>query len=431
MKNISFLIVLLNCVLCFGQNSPAPIKMIDMVLSPSHADWNYEVGEDAEVGVTVLKYGMRLKNVDISYKYGPELHSAEKKGKHTLKTGEDKINIGTLDTPGFKQLMVECTIDGTTYKNQVNLGFSVNEIKTTQVLPTDFVSFWNKSIDKARQVEFNAELKYLDDYSTEKVDVYLLCLNGGINKKKVYGYLCKPKKEGKYPVLFAPPGAGVKPITPYIGFAEQGYISLSIEIHGITPLLNKATYKQISSAFGDYMFKGLDSKEDYYYKGVYLACVRCIDYLCGLSDFDGKNVFITGGSQGGALAIVTAALNEKVTALVSFYPALCDLSGYAEGRAGGWPHMFRNKEEISSNRLQTTAYYDVVNFARMLKVPGFYSWGYNDRTCCPTSVYSAYNVISAPKEKHITPISGHWRFEETNQKSLEFLKSQIKEPKQA
>ena len=137
-----------------------------------------------------------------------------------------------------------------------------------------------------------------------------------------------------------------------------------------------------------------------------------------------KNVFVTGGSQGGALSIITAALNEKVKALVAFYPALCDLSGYAKGRAGGWPHMFKDKESLTNERLKTTAYYDVVNFARLLKVPGFYSWGYNDRTCSPTSVYSAYNIISAPKEKHITPISGHWRFEETNEKSLDFLKSQ-------
>jgi cephalosporin-C deacetylase-like acetyl esterase len=70
-------------------------------------------------------------------------------------------------------------------------------------------------------------------------------------------------------------------------------------------------------------------------------------------------------------------------------------------------------------------YYDVVNFARQLTVPGFYSWGYNDNTCPPTSVYAAVNAVTAPKTVVITPIAGHWRFEETNQASLEWLKRQV------
>ncbi|WP_336537127.1 hypothetical protein, partial [Bacteroides acidifaciens] len=31
-----------------------------------------------------------------------------------------------------------------------------------------------------------------------------------------------------------------------------------------------------------------------------------------------------------------------------------------------------------------------------MKVPGFYSFGYDDMTCPPTTIYSAYNVINAP-----------------------------------
>jgi len=44
-----------------------------------------------------------------------------------------------------------------------------------------------------------------------------------------------------------------------------------------------------------------------------------------------------------------------------------------------------------------TSHSDAFNFACRLKVTDFYSRGYNDETCPPTSVYAAYNVISAPK----------------------------------
>ncbi len=49
-------------------------------------------------------------------------------------------------------------------------------------------------------------------------------------------------------------------------------------------------------------------------------------------------------------------------------------------------------------KIATTSYYDTVNFAKRVKVPGHYTWGYNDEVCPPTSMYAAVNQITAPKE---------------------------------
>ena len=70
-------------------------------------------------------------------------------------------------------------------------------------------------------------------------------------------------------------------------------------------------------------------------------------------------------------------------------------------RADG-PQSHRSPEKIETSR-----YYDVVNFARRIKVPGFYSWGFNDETCPPTSMYSAYNVIPAQKKLLLALETGH------------------------
>ena len=56
---------------------------------------------------------------------------------------------------------------------------------------------------------------------------------------------------------------------------------------------------------------------------------------------------------------------------------------------------------------ETTRYFDVVNFARRVNVPGHYWQGYNDTTCPPTSTFAAFNVIEAPKEVVILPPQGH------------------------
>ncbi|WP_114781408.1 acetylxylan esterase [Botryobacter ruber] len=433
MKVFSHLFLLFACFLFIlsaaAQNSPAPIKLVNIVLTPSAADWKYSVNQNATVEVSVLKYGVPLEDITVNYEFGPEMLPAEKKGSVVLKKGRAKIDLGTSKQPGFLQLVVRTEHDGKTYSDMVKVGFSPEKIAPTVPLPNDFVTFWDAAKAEAAKVPMDAEITPLPEYSTTTVDVFLVNLQNYKKGQRLYGYLCKPKAPGKYPVLFAPPGAGVKATTPYTGFAEQGFISFSIEIHGINPMLDKDTYKNISNAFGDYMYIRLDDRDNYYYKSVYLGCVRSVDFLTSLPEFDGKNVLVTGGSQGGALAMVTAALDKRVTALAAFYPALSDMTGYLHGRAGGWPHLLSPRNQPITNKpdkLRTISYYDVVNFARQIKAPGFYSWGYNDNTCPPTSVYAAVNSVTAPKTIAITPISGHWRFEETNQESLEWLKKQLK-----
>ena len=107
------------------------------------------------------------------------------------------------------------------------------------------------------------------------------------------------------------------------------------------------------------------------------------------------------------------------------YPALCDNTGYFNKRAGGWPHYFKNSEP-KPGEIETLGYYDVVNFARRVTAPGLYTWGFNDLTCPPTSMYSAYNVITASKELRIFQETGHWTFPEQNEDVNSWLIKQIK-----
>lgn len=204
-----------------------------------------------------------------------------------------------------------------------------------------------------------------------------------------------------------------------------------MEIHGLNPTMTDAQFQEISKAFGGrengYLQNGLDNKDNYYMKRVYLACVRAIDFLTSLPEWDKKNVAVQGGSQGGALAIVTAGLDLRVTACVANHPALSDMAGYKANRAGGYPHFFNIQGMDTPEKINTMAYYDVVNFARKLTVPTYITWGYNDNTCPPTTSYAVYNVITAPKEALITPINEHWTSDATDRAQLDWILSHLKE----
>ena len=52
-------------------------------------------------------------------------------------------------------------------------------------------------------------------------------------------------------------------------------------------------------------------------------------------------------------------------------------------------------------------YYDAVNFAARTKAPGFFTVGFIDTTCPPSSVYAAYNALRSRKEIFHDIAAGH------------------------
>jgi len=138
------------------------------------------------------------------------------------------------------------------------------------------------------------------------------------------------------------------------------------------------------------------------------------------------NLAVQGGSQGGALAIITSALDDRVTLCCANHPALSDMGAYSAGLTGGYPHMNRVEGFLNEKTLQTLAYFDVVNFARHLKCRTRMTWGYNDDTCPPTTSYAVWNVMTCPKEALITPINEHWTSEATEKGHFEWIRQNLK-----
>ncbi len=404
-------------------------KYIKIMIAPDHSNWSYNVGEKVKFTVSVLRSGIPVKDAKIRYEIAPEKMEPIKSETLTLANGQKTIEGGTLKNPGFLRCIVYAQIDGKEYKGLATAAFEPEKISPTTEVPKDFSAFWNNAKAEAAKIPLDAKITLLPERCTEKVNVYHVNIQNTREGTRLYGILCMPKKEGKYPALLKVPGAGARPYYGEVSLAEKGLITFEIGIHGVPVTMDPSVYANMMSAsISGYWNYNLDNKEHYYYKRVYLGCVRAVDYIFSLPQFDGQNIAVTGGSQGGALAIVTAALDSRIKWLAAFYPALCDLTGYLHGRAGGWPHLFdKNNYELNGKKekIETSKYYDVVNFARLIKVPGYYSWGFNDEVCPPTSMHAAYNVISAPKDLFIAEETGHWTYPEQNEKVNQWLTDQL------
>uniref|UniRef100_UPI00359F48AA acetylxylan esterase n=1 Tax=Prevotella heparinolytica TaxID=28113 RepID=UPI00359F48AA len=385
--------------------------------------------------VHFYKYGIPQNGVMVNYELGGDMMPSEIKGTIVLKNGKAVIPMGTMSEPGFRDCRMTATVDGKIYKHHIKVGFSPEKIRPYTQIPADFGDFWNKNKAELAKVPLIYTKELVKEYCTDQMDCYLVRLQVNERGQAIYGYLFYPKhaKEASCPVVLCPPGAGIKTIKEPLRhkyYAEHGCIRFEIEIHGLNPKMPTEDFKDISNAFNGkengYLNNGLDNRDNYYMKRVYMACIRSIDLLVSLPEWDGRNVVVKGGSQGGALALVAAGLDPRVTACIANHPALSDMAGYMAGRAGGYPHFFRVAGMDTPDKLNTMAYYDVVNFARSIKVPTRMTWGYNDDVCPPTTSYAVYNVLQCPKEALITPINEHWTSEDTEYGHLTWMLNHLR-----
>jgi cephalosporin-C deacetylase len=389
------------------------VARLEVRVSADRADWTYSPGQPVQFTIAVLKDGHPASGLELSYEAGPEMMPPTIQ-RTVAFTGEPiRVEAGTMNEPGFLRCVATVKAEGKIYRGVCTAGFNPGGIQPVAENPSDFNLFWETAKKDLAQVPIEPRITLLPEWCTAKANVYQVSLrNVGGGNSRIYGILAEPKEDGRYPALLNVPGAGVRSYRGVVDLAEKGIITLQIGIHGVPVNLDAEVYEALrGAALAGYPTMFLDNRDRYYFRRVYLGCVRGNDFLVTHPKWDGKNLAVMGGSQGGALTIVTAGLDPRVTALVSIYPALSDLTGYLKGRAGGWPHMFRQDGEGSERtpeKITTSAYYDVVNFARRLKTPGFYTWGYNDEVCPPTSMYAAYNVIPAPKQLLLALETGHF-----------------------
>lgn len=394
------------------------VAAVEVQVVLDRRDWTYRSGEVPKFRIRVIADDQPIDDATVTYAIAPDLFPGEKKTA-TVPLDGLVVEGGTMQEPGFLRCLVTTEVAGRTYRGVATAAFEPEKIKAVSQEPADFDAFWKQEIEELAKQPLEPVLTPMPEASTDKVNVYHVSFRvGGANwtriAPRIYGILCEPAAPGKYPAILRVPGAGVRPYSGDKVMAERGAIVLEIGIHGIPVNMPQNVYDMLGvGALNGYWTFNSDNRKTYYYNRVYLGCVRANDFLTSRPNWDGKNLAVTGASQGGQLTIVTAALDPRVTALAAIHPAGCDFEATLHGRAAGWPQPFREwatglrSEAATEKRIETLRYYDVVNFAKRVKVPGYYSWGYNDETTPPTSVYAAVNAITAPKTIGLTLKMGH------------------------
>ena len=159
------------------------------------------------------------------------------------------------------------------------------------------------------------------------------------------------------------------------------------------------------------MTRGITTPEDYYYTRMFTDAALAVDTARELAG-PSRPVAVSGGSQGGALALAAAALRPDVVAVChADVPFLCDIqraitlapqAPYTEV-----PEFLAHNVDLIPAALDTLRYVDCALLARRIRARCLLSVGLMDTICPPSTVFAAYNEIAAGKDLAVHSFTGH------------------------
>lgn len=352
--------------------------------------------------------------------------------------GAEKTHAMHFTPPADGWYFCSVTVAGEEKAPAATTGIVVNPDAYAPSLPApdDFDSFW--SAQKARLAGEKAtpvlapltpEQKQVEtknpDYlkrieSLEKQG--LACFNLTIpclDARPVEGYFARPKApvRGGHPAILLFHAAGVNgswcPATliSALGQADKyNAIVLDLNAHGMLNGQPQAYYDALAK--GDllnYQTRGRESRDHYYFLGMFLRLMRGLDFLAAQPEWDGKHLICIGISQGGAQVLAAAGLDARVSAALATVPGMCDLTGPVAGRPAGWPGLAEVKidDEKTKQNIETERYFDAVNFCARSKAATLITVGFVDVTCPAPGIFTAYNQLKGARRIITVPDKGH------------------------
>jgi cephalosporin-C deacetylase len=294
----------------------------------------------------------------------------------------------------------------------------------------DFKQFWMKTKELLAKEPADINLRPVE-YPADGVKVYELSYRG-FEGARIRGWYAVPDRTGRHPGLVVYHGynwvfdGGIHDI---VNWALHGYATFGMLVRGQGSA--DSSVSEHGHAAG-WMSKGILNKDSYYYRGVYMDAVRALEVLAGRDEVDANRIGVTGGSQGGALALVAAALSNIPASAVAEYPYLCHFRRAIDVAPAG-PYLELNEffrrnsgADVEDLAMKTLSYFDVMNLAPWIQCPVLVSIGLIDEITPPSTVFAAYNHIESNKDIRVYRYFGHEFIPAFQTEKLQFLRQNLK-----
>ncbi|WP_125771039.1 alpha/beta fold hydrolase [Companilactobacillus furfuricola] len=283
-----------------------------------------------------------------------------------------------------------------------------------QDIPADFDEFWDQNLSQLSS-SYKYQLTPMD-FGLPTLDCYELRFKG-TNDATIYAKCVFPKYQSSIPVVFTFHGyMGQSPDwSDLFQYPAVGYGIVAMDVRGQQ---GKSTDTQsvIGNTVKGQIIRGaIAGRDQLFFKDVYLDVYSVIEVVAALSFVDESRLFVFGGSQGGALSLVAAALNPRIKRVAVFYPFLSDFKRVLEigNRDEPYDELFRYFKfsdpfhKTEDTILHTLSYIDVKNMAHRIKAPVKLFTGLEDQICFPSTQFAMFNRLTCKKEMVLLPEYGH------------------------
>lgn len=291
---------------------------------------------------------------------------------------------------------------------------SLDQLRTytsSAVEPEDLDEFWDNTIAEARACPLDAVYAPVENHLSV-IDSFDVSFSG-FGGARIKGWLHLPANRDT--------GQALPVVVQYIGYssgrglvqqdtkwAQAGYAHFIMDTRGqgYGGILGQTADPHPSAgevSYAGLMTRGISSRQDYYYRRVYVDAFRAIEAAQSHSEVDAAKVLLVGLSQGGGLAIAAAGLVagrlDGVFCTMADVPFLQDFPRAIDiAPRGPYPEiagfLARHRDRYEP-LLAVLNYFDGVHLGRRATAPALFSVAQMDDVCPPSTVFAAYNAYGA------------------------------------
>ena len=294
----------------------------------------------------------------------------------------------------------------------------MREYRTETTEPPELDLWWQLRLEEARANTREPSLTRYEADIYGPVEVYDAEFSGA-GGDRIRAWYLRPADAGERTPV----------VVKFIGYG--GGRGLPAE-HALLPALGYCVFvmdtrgqggRWTTGATGDYpagqrggpenaqvMTRGISRPEEYYYTRLFTDAALAVQTASELAGV--PRVAVSGASQGGGLALATAALVPGAVAVChADVPFLCDIQR-AITLAPEAPYtevseFLAHQLDLIPAALDTLRHVDCALLARRITARCLLSVGLMDTIRPPSTVFAAYNEITASKDISVHPFTGH------------------------
>ncbi len=283
--------------------------------------------------------------------------------------------------------------------------------------PPDFDSFWRETLAGARAVPLAPSfVPYPAGLTT--VEVFDVTFQGYAGQPIRAWLVIPAHRSAKLPCVVEYIGYGGGRGQPFdwLGWSAFGYAHFIMDTRGQGSNWLKGDTPDTEDLPANpqipgFMTRGVLSPATYYYRRLITDAVRAVEAARMHPAVDPGRIAVTGGSQGGGIAIAVSGLLPDLSAALPDVPFLCHYRVATEITDRDPYHEIVRFCKIHRDKIETVfntlSYFDGVNFAVRATAPALFSTGLMDDVCPPRTVFAAYNHYRGEKKIEVYPYNQH------------------------